>query len=90
MIELEEEREAKPIVDDILILNLGDEKDPKLVQIGSPLSLVERKELVEMLKEYRDMFGWFYEDMPGINPEIVQHHMHLYPDAEPVNQKLAF
>lgn len=31
MIDLKEERKAKLIVDEMIVINLGDEKDPKLV-----------------------------------------------------------
>ena len=31
---------------------------------------------------------WSYEDMLGIDPEIVQHRIPLDPEARPVKQKL--
>ncbi|XP_058192071.1 uncharacterized protein LOC131309457 [Rhododendron vialii] len=34
------------------------------------------------------VFAWTYEDMPGIDPEIVQHKIPLHPYANPVKQKL--
>ena len=34
------------------------------------------------------MFAWSYEEMPGIDPSIVQHEIPTYPDAKPVRQKL--
>ncbi|KAJ9694023.1 hypothetical protein PVL29_009818 [Vitis rotundifolia] len=35
-----------------------------------------------------DVFAWSYEDMPGLDPSIVQHHLPLLPHAKPVKQKL--
>ena len=33
------------------------------------------------------MFSWSYEDMPSIDPSIVEHEIRTYPDAKPVRQK---
>lgn len=44
--------------------------------------------MVALLKEYKDVFAWTYEDMPGLDPELVEHHLVLYPEATPVKQKL--
>ena len=33
-------------------------------------------------------FAWSYEDMPSLDPSIVQHHLPLVPHARPVKQKL--
>ncbi|RVW63423.1 hypothetical protein CK203_055894 [Vitis vinifera] len=35
-----------------------------------------------------DVFAWSYEDMPGLDPSIVQHRLPLLPHARPVKQKL--
>ena len=55
-----------------------------MVQIGSTLSVQEREQLVDLLKEFRDVFAWSYKDMPGIDPEIVEHRIPLLPNAKPV------
>ena len=59
-----------------------------MVQIGSGLSPEEFAALSGLLKEYEDVFAWSHADMPGIDPEIVEHRIPLYPDAKPVKQKL--
>ena len=59
-------------MDEITIVNVGTEEDPRLVQIESTLSSEERERLVALLKDFKDVFAWSYEDMPGIDPEIVQ------------------
>ena len=40
------------------------------------------------MKEYADVFAWSYEDMVGLDIEIVVHNLPLDPDARPVKQKL--
>ena len=40
------------------------------------------------LSEYVDVFAWSYTDMPGVNREIVEHHIPLHPESKPKQQKL--
>ena len=41
-----------------------------------------------MIRSYLDVFAWSYEDMSGLDPSIVQHHLPLLPHVELVKQKL--
>ena len=66
-------------MDEIVFVNTGTEKDHHLIQIGFTLSLKEREQLVALLKEFKDVFAWSYEDILGIDPEIVQHRIPLDP-----------
>jgi hypothetical protein len=34
------------------------------------------------------VFSWYYKEMLGIDPRIVEHEMTTYPDIKPVLQKL--
>ena len=45
-------------------------------------------ELVALLRDYQDIFAWSYQDMSGLNPDIVQHRLPLNPGSSPVKQKL--
>ena len=51
-------------------VNLGMLEDPWSVNIVKELVLIERKSMVELLKEYRDVFAWSYEDMKGLDPKF--------------------
>ena len=44
--------------------------------------------MIDVLRSYLDVFAWSYEDMPGLDPTIVQHHLPILPHARPVKQKL--
>ena len=48
----------------------------------------ERDGLAQLLRSYLDVFAWSYEDMSGLDPSVVQHHLPLLPHARPVKQKL--
>ena len=88
LIERENERHAQPIKEEVISINLKDENNPHMVQIGSGLTPEEFKAHSDLLKEFEDVFAWSHADMPGIDPEIVEHRIPLYPDAKPVKQKL--
>jgi len=42
--------------------------------------------LIALLKEYKDVFAWDYEEMPGLDPKVVTHKLNANPKAKPVKQ----
>ena len=56
--------------------------------IGVDCSLEEIQIYTALFKEYWGMFAWTYEEMPGIDPWIVEHEIKTYPNVKPVRQKL--
>ena len=58
------------------------------MRIGSALSTAERDSLFQLLRSYLDVFAWSYEDMSGLDPLVVQHHLPLVPHARLIKQKL--
>ena len=35
----------------------------------------------------QDIFAWSHEDMPGIDPSVIVHRLHVNPDYPPIRQK---
>ena len=70
------------------IINLGTEEDKKEVKIGANLELSVRQRLTQMLHDYVEIFSWSYEDMPGLDTDIVVHHLPTKEDCPPVKQKV--
>uniref|UniRef100_A0A2N9I710 Uncharacterized protein n=1 Tax=Fagus sylvatica TaxID=28930 RepID=A0A2N9I710_FAGSY len=58
------------------------------VSISASLSAEERMHLVELLKEYQDVFAWQYDEMPGIDPKLVAHSLNVEPGTRPVVQSM--
>lgn len=65
-----QKKKIEPMEPTLETLNLGNDENPCLIKIGSTLNDKERKDLKELLKEFKEVFVWSYEDMPSINPEI--------------------
>ncbi|RVW29325.1 Gypsy retrotransposon integrase-like protein 1 [Vitis vinifera] len=79
---------VSPATGNVETVDFGTEDQPRELKIGSPLSIDERDRLIHLLRSYLDVFAWSYEDMPGLDPSIVQHHLPTLPHARPVKQKL--
>jgi hypothetical protein len=56
--------------------------------VGADFSPEEIQIYTDLFKEFCDVFSWSYEEMPGIDPRIVEHEITTYPDVKPVWQKL--
>ncbi|XP_070035688.1 uncharacterized protein [Nicotiana tomentosiformis] len=46
-----------------------------------------RDALIQLLFEFKDVFAWSYDDMPGISIDLVVHKLPTYPDCPPFQQK---
>ena len=88
LINEEDEAKIKPIENETIKINLGTLENPKKVKISSTLSSEEQKEPTKLLKEFLEVFAWSYEDMLGIDLDIVQHWIPILPEVKPVKQKL--
>ncbi|KAI5428945.1 hypothetical protein KIW84_033800 [Lathyrus oleraceus] len=86
---LEHEGKAIQTLDEkIELVNLGSKDDVKEVKIGSRLCPDVKKGLIDLLREYSDVFAWSYQDMPGLDSKIVEHRFPLKPEYPPFKQKL--
>ena len=56
--------------------------------IGPNSSPEEVNTYTTLFKEFRDVFAWKYEEIPGIDPSIVFHEIKTYPATMLVCQKL--
>ena len=83
-----EERIIQPHKEPLETVNLGSEEDKKEVNIGASLNSSVKSQLINLLREYVDVFAWSYQDMPGQDTSIVDHHLPLRPECPPVKQKL--
>lgn len=73
-------------VNELTTLNLGTPEEPKEISLAGSLDQTEWEEITEVLRRHEKVFAWSYEDMPGIDREIVEHRIPLLPNARPVKQ----
>jgi hypothetical protein len=44
--------------------------------------------LIKFLLENKDIFTWKPADMPGVPRELIEHELHVDPNAKPIKQHL--
>ena len=47
--------------------------EPRSLSIAKVLIPSEKTTLIELFKEYKDVFAWSHEDMQGLDPKFYQH-----------------
>ena len=67
-----EEKIIQPHLENLETVNLGSEDIVREVKIGALLEESVKKGLIELLREYIDVFAWSYEVMPGLDTDSVQ------------------
>ena len=83
-----EEKTIQPFKEPMEVINLGSEEDRKEVKVGALLAPEVKERMIELLREYTDVFAWSYQDMPGLDTDIVEHRLPLRPECPPIKQKL--
>ena len=72
---------------DLEELNLGTRESPKNVYIGKQMSPRIRYDLISLLRKYRHVFAWSYDDLKAYREDLFQHEIPLKPDTKPFRQK---
>src|ERR1051325_10306964 len=84
----QEERDIQPHEEPIKVVNLGIDKDINEIKIGAGLENSVKERLVLMLRDYIEFFAWSFEDMPGLDVDIVVHRLPTKEGFLPVKQKV--
>jgi hypothetical protein len=74
--------------DDLEEVDIGPGDQPRPTFISTNLSPEFRTKLIELLKDFRDCFGWEYYEMPGLSRSIVEHRLPIKPGVRPHQQPL--
>ncbi|XP_070013157.1 uncharacterized protein [Nicotiana sylvestris] len=86
--ELEQfENNPKPNINDTELVNLGSSKEIRETKINIHTDGKTRDTLTQLLFEFKDVFAWSYDDMPGLSVDLVVHKLPTYLDYPPVQQK---
>ena len=71
---------SKPNIEETEVVNLVDEgENEKPTKIGVNIPKDLKHELIALLMEFREIFAWSYQDMPGLDTEIVMHKIPVKP-----------
>ncbi|XP_052477677.1 uncharacterized protein LOC128033725 [Gossypium raimondii] len=77
----EEDKQILPHKESLEIVSLEEGKE---VKIGTDISAKTKQDLIELLWEFKDVFAWSYQDMPGLSTDIVVHRLPIKEDCKPL------
>ena len=69
------EQHESPTENRVTQINLGDKANPKPIFICESLSPSKKEDLISIVRKYIDVFTWNYEDMPGLDPQVLMHRL---------------
>ena len=70
------------------VVNLGTKQNPHNINLGTNCTHAKKETFMKLLKEYKDVFPWTYEDLKSYGTKIIQHIIPLKEDAKPFEHKL--
>jgi hypothetical protein len=74
--------------DNYIEINIGTNEVPRFIKNGKGTSEKERKELISLVQEYRDVFVFTYDELKAYKEDVFQHTIPLKDDTKPFRQKL--
>ena len=78
---MQEERPKDPSVavdEPLEMVNLSEDATVKHdVSISSSITAEERKSLIKLLKKFKNVFVWSYDEMPKLDPNLVAHSLNV-------------
>ena len=73
-------------VDELEAIDIGDGDKPRPTYVSTKLDPEFKKNLIILLKEYRECFAWEYYEMPGLDRKLVEHWLPIKSGCKPVTQ----
>ena len=77
---------VRNVQEELVEVNLNNEGEERMVKISKILPKEEKRRLIALLKEYKDVFPWKYEEMPSLDPKLVTHKLNVDLKAKLVKQ----
>ena len=71
------------------MINLADEgktEKPVMIEVNFPNDM--KDDLIALLKEFKEIFAWSYQDMLGLDTEIIVHKIPVKFEWLPMRQSL--
>jgi hypothetical protein len=78
----------QPQPEEVEDCNMGTVDNPKMVKLSKFLSVENKNKYTELLKKYKDVFAWSYEDLKTYDTSVIEHKIPLKPGVKPFKQKL--
>nr|KYP34903.1 Retrotransposable element Tf2 [Cajanus cajan] len=67
-------------------VNLGTIEKRRITYVSKLAEKSVKEQIVQVLHEYKDCFAWDYEEMPGLDRNLVEHRLPMILGKKPVKQ----
>ncbi|KAL0444708.1 UNVERIFIED_CONTAM: hypothetical protein Slati_2193500 [Sesamum latifolium] len=81
--EIETPTKVQP-AEELLNIEIIPGNPDKTTRIGSHLGEEAKKEITLCLQRNADIFAWTPQDLEGIDPQVITHHLNIDPNCKPV------
>ena len=72
--------------DELEEVDIGSRDRPRPTYVSAKLDPEYKRELVDLLREFKDYFAWEYYEMLGLDRSIVEHRLPIKPRYRPIKQ----
>ena len=69
-------------------INLGTKECPQIIHVAQSLLDKEKTQFAQFFQDKKVNFTWTYSYMPGLDTDLIMHHLSISPDVKPIKQKL--
>ncbi|XP_071923109.1 uncharacterized protein [Coffea arabica] len=73
--------------DEVEEFPLDPTKPDQTVRVGTRLPGPTKRDMVDLLRKYRDVFAWAAEEVQGVPQHLMIHELNVDPQVRPVKQK---
>lgn len=80
-----DDNQIKPI-EETCTFHLGI-KEEQVTQVSNPLSMEDKNNLQQVIREHANLFAWPATDMPSIDPTFHCCRLSICRDTKPIDQK---
>jgi hypothetical protein len=78
----------QPQPEEVEDCDVGTKEVPRLVKLSKYLSPEIKRKYAELLRQYKDIFAWSYDELRTYDTTIMEHKIPLKPGVKPFKQKL--
>jgi hypothetical protein len=78
----------QPQPEEVEDYDIGTEKESKVVKISKFLPPEVKIKYKDLLRQYKDVFAWSYDELRTYDTSIIDHKVPLKPGVKPFRQKL--
>ena len=78
-----EERKVEP-TKALEEISLDENNPERYTRVGMDMEKKTKQDVVQFLKKSIDVFAWSHEDMPGIDPSVISHHLNVCHSTKPI------